>query len=118
MLRDFFNLLPVETQEIEGTNSMIKKIYQIAPAIKLPLMSDRILIKKALATKVISGETPAERWQSRMDALEFAVENHAFALEQCLGDSRSMVIDTRTDSISQSKFEATPFPYFMVQFGR
>ena len=105
LLRDFFNLLPIETQEVEGTNSMIKKTYQIAPAIKLPLMSDRILIKKALATKVISGETPAERWQSRMDALEFAVENRSFALEQCLGDRRTMVMDPRTDSMPQSSVD-------------
>ena len=52
LVSDVFSMLPVETQEIEGTNSMTKRIYQLSPNIKLPLMSDWILIKKALTTKV------------------------------------------------------------------
>ena len=92
LVSDFFSMLPVETQEIEGTNSMIKRIYQLSPNIKLPLMSDRILIKKALTTKVTTGETPMERWQARMDALEFAVESHQHALEQFLLDLLSAIL--------------------------
>ena len=85
LLAEVFTLTPLETQEVEGMNGMLKKIYELAPAIKLPLMSDRLLIKKALASKVLRGNTPQERRQARTDALHYAVETHRSALVQFLG---------------------------------
>ena len=71
---------------MEGTNSIIKKIYELAPNIHLPLMSDRVLIKKALASKVTQGQTAADRRESRMDAIAYAVESHPLAIQQNLDD--------------------------------
>lgn len=86
LLTELFALLPLETQEVEGTNSIIKKIYELAPNIHLPLMSDRVLIKKALASKVTQGQTAADRRESRMDAIAYAVESHPLAIQQNLDD--------------------------------
>ena len=74
---EFFRLLPCDTQEIEGANSIIKRVHSLAPNIKLPLMSARILIKKALGGQILhSGR------QARLDAINYAVETHQQALQQ------------------------------------
>lgn len=74
-VEDWFAMLPLDTQEVEGANSIIKKNHQLAPNIKLPLMSDRVLIKKSLG-KILGNR------QARMDAIDFAVHSHSEALVQ------------------------------------
>ena len=49
----------------------------MAPNVKLPLMSARIVIKKALGGEILKGGK-----QARLDAVHHAVENHKAALEQ------------------------------------
>ena len=75
--QELFGLLPCDTQEIEGANSIIKRVHHLAPNVKLPLMSARIVIKKALGGEILKGGK-----QARLDAVHHAVENHKAALEQ------------------------------------
>lgn len=77
MPQDWFGMLPLDTQEVEGANSIIKRLHHLAPNIKLPLMSDRVLIKKCLGAPILS-----KGKQARLDAIHFAVENHQGALQQ------------------------------------
>ena len=83
LLSEAFRMLPLETQEVEGINSIVKRIVKIAPSIKLPLLSDRVLIKKALSTKILAGQTADERREARHDALHRCVEWHPAAILQC-----------------------------------
>ena len=48
LLPDFFAMVPLDSREVEGANSIIKRIHRLAPNIKLRLMGDRVLIKKML----------------------------------------------------------------------
>lgn len=70
--------LPLDTQDIEGANSIIKKIKDIAPNIQISLLSDRLLVKKGLTSQIL-GVSPHERSQARMNAISFAVETHGHA---------------------------------------
>jgi len=81
---DFFEVSCLDTQAVEGANSMVKKMVQIAPNIKLPLLSDRLLVKKVLAPQVTQGETAEIRRQSRLDAIQYTVEKHKEAIQQIL----------------------------------
>ena len=84
LVSDFFNMLPMETQEVEGANSVIKRIHELAPNVKLPLMSDRLLIKKAVTARLLQG-TQQERREAKMNVLHYAVDTHKHALQQPLG---------------------------------
>lgn len=44
--------VPLDTQEIEGMNSMIKHMSRLAPNIQLPLLSSRIQIKKTYSDQL------------------------------------------------------------------
>ena len=72
----FFATLPLDTQDVEGANSIIKKIHTLAPNVKLPLMSARVQIKKTLGDRVLHGSRDARR-----DAIAYAVESHSSALK-------------------------------------
>lgn len=85
MIYELFAILPVDTQMIEGCNSIIKKLVTISPNIHLPLTSDRLLIKKAVASRILQGSTAEIRRDARLDAINYSVEKHAAALQQCLG---------------------------------
>lgn len=62
---------------MEGANSIIKRIHNLAPAIKLPLMSARLVIKKGLGPGILKGGK-----QARSDAIAYAVDTHSGALRQ------------------------------------
>ncbi len=48
LLRCLMRMLAVDTQEIEGLNSVIKHVLGLAPAMGLKLLSSRALIKKTI----------------------------------------------------------------------
>ena len=72
----YFGIIPLDTQDVEGANSIIKKIHTLAPNVKLPLMSARVQIKKTLGDRVLHGSKDARR-----DAIAYAVECHSSALK-------------------------------------
>ena len=80
----FSSLLVLDTQEIEGCNSIIKKVVQLAPSIKLPLLSDRLMIKKVLAPRVLKGATAALRREARLETLQYCADYHPASLLQSL----------------------------------
>ncbi|CAK0860920.1 unnamed protein product, partial [Prorocentrum cordatum] len=49
LLTVIVHMIPVDTQAVEGMNSMIKFIIKLAPAIGLELLSTRLYLKKELA---------------------------------------------------------------------
>lgn len=59
--QDLFGLLPLDTQDIEGANSILKRIYTLSPNIKLPLMSARVMIKKGLGDRILHGSKDIRR---------------------------------------------------------
>lgn len=74
--QDHFGLLPLDTQDVEGANSILKRIYTLAPNIKLPLMSARVTIKKGLGDRILHGSKDIRR-----EAISYAVTQHSFARE-------------------------------------
>lgn len=84
LLFESFSLLVMDTQEVEGCNSIIKKIAQIAPSIKLPLLSDRLVIKKTLTPRVLKGATASLRREARLETLQYCVDYHQASLLQSL----------------------------------
>ena len=70
--------LPLDTQDIEGANSIIKKIKDIAPNVQIGLLSDRLMVKKGLTSQIL-GVDPHKRSEARMNAISFAVETHGHA---------------------------------------
>jgi len=84
LLTDFFEMMVLDTQEIEGANSIVKKMVHLAPNIHLPLLSDRLLMKKVLTPQVTSGDTADERRQARLDAIQYSVEKHQEAIQELL----------------------------------
>jgi hypothetical protein len=80
LLDDIFEMFMTDTQEVEGINSIIKKITDIAPAIKLALLSDRVVIKKSLADVIKDGERYT-RLERRRCAIQHAVATHKTAVD-------------------------------------
>ena len=70
--------LPLDTQDIEGAHSIIKKVKDIAPNIQIGLLSARLMVKKGLTSQILD-VSPHERSQARMNAISFAVETHGHA---------------------------------------
>lgn len=82
LLFESFSLLVMDTQEVEGCNSIIKKVVQIAPSIKLPLLSDRLMIKKTLTPRVLKGATASLRREARLETLQYCADYHQASLLQ------------------------------------
>eukprot|EP00969_Alexandrium_andersonii_P026269 1146270-Alexandrium_andersonii.AAC.1 len=71
------HLLPADTQEIEGMNSIIKRTMTIAPGIGLELLNTRTLLKKHLHHRQEGAFLPPERLQ---DEVSKCLENHSAAM--------------------------------------
>ena len=82
LLNGLTKMLIIDTQEVEGMNSILKRNVTIAPAILLPLAAARVMIKKELGT---SG-TPLER----EDLVRACVDNH-YAAQASLNSSHRFV---------------------------
>jgi hypothetical protein len=51
-LDDLFNMTAENTQDIEGVNSVIRHIVDLAPSVSLATLSSRVVIKKILGCSV------------------------------------------------------------------
>ena len=76
--------IKADVQEIEGINSMIKRIGERAPNMSLGLLWARIAIKKRLNNDVRTKGRPSSSWAARRDnssmildmATDFSEESH------------------------------------------
>ena len=74
-VRCILGVIHLDTQEIEGCNSVLKAVAKAAPNIRLPLLSARLNIKKTI------NQLEENTAQSRKALAETAAQNHAATKE-------------------------------------
>ena len=90
-LSDIAYMIPSDTQEIEGLDSVIKHLWAVAPATQLKLLSSRALLKK---TVMKYGKDP-ETMNAMVDD---CVRIHPIALS-CLEDESRFPLDPGCDRL-------------------
>ena len=81
LLADISSLWRLDTQEIEGVNSLIKKMTGDSPNMNLELLSARVTIKKTMSAKLTTHE-------ERQQGADACIEHHAAAKEFVTDESR------------------------------
>ncbi len=82
VVTSMFGHLHTDSQEIEGVNSILRRIVTIAPSIQQQLLSSRLQIKKHLGEQTRHAKTESECKEIRSQIAASAVQGHYFASEQ------------------------------------
>jgi hypothetical protein len=59
VLKHYADMMPIDTQEIEGINNMIKTTLERAPGVNLMLLNSRVLAKKSVPLTAHGKSMPA-----------------------------------------------------------
>ena len=107
ILRAAFNNLCTDSQEIEGVNSILRRIVTLAPSIRQPLLSSRILVKKHLNYLSADCKSKHEEKAAREGLVTAAVHGHHFASRRLADAELEKAAPNKTYQFNFHVFEWT-----------